>query len=61
MIESPYLTCKEVQSLLGISRTSAYKIIRMLNEELEKKNYIIIRGKVAKEYLYKRLGIKEQK
>lgn len=58
-VESPYFTQQEVCQLLGISRTSAYKLIKKLNEELEQKKYITIRGKIPKEYLYKRLNIKE--
>ena len=59
MMTNPYLSCDEVQQLLGIGRTSAYKLIKQLNKELAEKKYITIRGKIPKEYLYKRLNIKE--
>lgn len=58
-MNNPYLSCDEVQRLLGIGRTSAYKLIKQLNKELAEKKYITIHGKISKEYLYKRLNIKE--
>ncbi|MCR5542589.1 MAG: hypothetical protein K6F55_00445 [Eubacterium sp.] len=40
----------EVRSILDISRSAAYKIIRNLNQELDKKGYITIKGKISREY-----------
>ena len=36
--------------MLGISIGHAYKIIRSLNDELKKDGYIVIAGKVPKDY-----------
>ena len=55
MEQSMYLTVKEVASLLGISDSYAYKIMRQLNKELEQKGMIIISGKVNRRYFVERL------
>ena len=50
---------KEVSSLLGISESASYKIIKECNQELHEKGFIIIRGKAPRVYLMERVGIKE--
>ena len=45
---------EEVMKLLGIGRNAAYKIMKQHNEELEKKGYLVIRGKIPREYLEER-------
>lgn len=49
-----YVTASEVASLLGVSEGHAYKIIRMLNEELKASGYLTIAGKVPLKYFEKR-------
>ena len=49
-----YVTAGEVASILGISEGHAYKIIRMLNEELKTAGYLTIAGKVPVKYFEKR-------
>ena len=50
----------EVQELLSISRSSAYRLIKTLNEELNEKGYITISGKVSTRYLMERIyGLEE--
>ena len=50
----------DIQKLLGVKECKAYEIIRKLNSELEKKNYITIRGKVPIAYFRERFyGAKE--
>lgn len=44
------LTAKEVSEYLSISVPMAYKIIRKLNDELEDKGYIVICGKINRQY-----------
>ena len=41
--------------ILGISRSAAYKLMRQINSELEKKGYIVIRGKVSRKYFEERI------
>ena len=43
-----FYTAQEVATMLGISKTSAYRVIKRLNTELEEKGYITIIGKISK-------------
>lgn len=52
--ETILLRVDDVQKALQISEQKAYDIIRTLNEELNAKGYITIRGRVNKEYFMKR-------
>jgi len=49
-----YITANELAGMLGISIGQAYKIIRKLNQELEKEGFIIIAGKIPRRYFEKR-------
>ena len=49
-----YITAPEMAEMHGISIGHAYKIIRSLNDELKKDGYIVIAGKVPKDYFKKR-------
>ena len=51
-MESKYYKATDVMAML---ETYAYKVIRQLNEELEADGYIVVRGKVPKQYLEKKL------
>lgn len=50
-----FLEVGDVMQILGISRSAAYKIMRQINSELEKKGYIVIRGKVSRKYFEERI------
>ena len=41
-----FYTAKEISEMLGISTSMAYKLIRKMNAELEKNNFLVISGKV---------------
>lgn len=45
-----FYTADDVAELLTISRPTAYRIIRKLNDELVEKGFIIISGIVPKKY-----------
>lgn len=45
-----YMTVKDIQDALGISKSKAYGIIRELNDELKKKGYLVVRGKTSRAY-----------
>lgn len=47
-------TAKDIQELLGVSESSAYKYIRIMNQELSKKGFLIVRGKIPKAYVQER-------
>lgn len=51
------LSASDVSVLCKVKLGKAYQIIRVLNSELEKKGYIIIRGRIPQNYLLQRLGI----
>ena len=40
----------EVAEVLGISISHAYKIVRLLNKDLEAKGFITVAGRVSKKY-----------
>ena len=45
-----YYTASEVQEMLGVSRGKAYQVVRDLNEELETKGFVVIAGKIPKQF-----------
>ena len=50
-----FLEVGDVMQILGISRSTAYKLMKQINSELEKKGYIVIRGKVSRKYFEERI------
>lgn len=54
---SRFIGADEVRQILGVSRSKAYRIIKQLNNELEKKGKIVIAGKVSRNYFMESLGI----
>lgn len=50
---------KEVQKILNVKQSTAYKVIRDLNKELQEKGFLIINGKVEKKYLLERYRLVE--
>jgi transposase len=49
-IESRFLNAEYVATILGVSVSSAYRIIRELNKELDNQGKITIAGKISKRY-----------
>ena len=49
-----FLGVAEVQDKLSISRSSAYRVIKNLNEELSSKGFYVINGRVNRQYFYER-------
>ena len=49
-----FMTAQEVAEVLKVSKGHAYKIIKKLNDELERQGYIIIAGRIPVAYLKKR-------
>lgn len=55
-----YITAKELQKMTGISYQSALEIIKEVRKEMERKGYLIPKGKTKiaiKNLVLKRLGI----
>lgn len=55
--ENYLMGADEVAALLNVTLSMAYKIIRDCNNELQKRNKLVIRGKVLKKYLLKKLEV----
>ena len=49
-MENRFYTAQAVADMLGVCTSTAYKIIRDLNNELKKQGYITISGKVPIAY-----------
>lgn len=50
-----YVTVKDVQEILGISQSKAYRIIKELNSELKEQGYITVQGKVSRSFFNTRV------
>ncbi|MCD7747100.1 MAG: hypothetical protein LUI61_02000 [Firmicutes bacterium] len=49
-----FMTAQEVAEELNISKSQGYKVIRMLNKELNAKNIITFSGLVSRQYFIER-------
>lgn len=54
MQEKNYLSVEEVAHAMGISKSYAYKIVRKLNNELEKLGFLTVSGRIKRQYFLKR-------
>ena len=54
MSEQLYLTAPEVAEAMRISVAFAYKIMRELNAELKQKGYVVVSGRVNRQYFLER-------
>lgn len=51
---------KDLAQVLGVSESKAYRYIRQMNEELEERGYLTVRGKVPIAYVQDRFfGVRE--
>lgn len=48
--EKMFYTVEDVMRMLGISKSTAYREIKKLNDELKKRGFITISGKVPKKF-----------
>ena len=48
------MSATDVADELGVSKGQAYKVIRQLNEELEKAGFIVVAGKIPRAYWEKK-------
>lgn len=55
-----FIKADQVAEILKCSKSKAYKIMQQLNNELEKDGYITIGGRISRDYLYKRMGIRNK-
>ena len=54
MENASFMRVDEVAKELGISKSYAYKIVQKLNAELAEKGYMVISGRVNKQYFAER-------
>lgn len=50
--EKRFLNAHDVAEILNISKSSAYRIIRKLNEELKKSGKITVSGRISSKYFF---------
>lgn len=50
VMQKVFMTAKEVQDFLEVSRTTAYQLINEMNQELMNLGYRVQRGKVNRQY-----------
>ena len=56
-MNSLFYTAAQVAEMLGVSKQKAYKIISEMNEELEQKGFLVIRGRISKKYFENRFYV----
>lgn len=61
-MSNTFLRVDNVVNELSVSKPYAYELIQKLNEELKRKNYITISGRVSKKYFQERIyGLQAEK
>lgn len=55
-----YYSIDEVSKMLGIAKSTSYRIVRELNKELREKRFIVIAGKIPKAYFGDTIAIKRR-
>ena len=53
-MSTTFMKVQDVADELGISKSYAYKIVQKLNAELAEKGYMVISGRVNKQYFRER-------
>lgn len=59
MTNRTFMTVEEVAAELGVSKSYAYKIVKQLNEELQKLGYLTVSGRVNTNYFRKKVCYSE--
>lgn len=59
MTNRTFMTVEEVAAELGVSKSYAYKIVKQLNEELQKLGYLTVAGRVNANYFRKKVCYSE--
>lgn len=53
--EKKFLTATDVATILGVSKSTAYRIIKRLNDDLRKSGKITVSGKISAKYFYENI------
>ena len=59
VIQPVFIGADEVSKILGVKKCSAYKVIRILNDQLKAQGKITIQGKINRNYLLKMVNPSE--
>lgn len=59
-ISESFLRVEDVMEILGVKQSSAYKVIRTLNKELEAKKFMTFNGRVSRDYFFERFHIPDK-
>ncbi|MBR6050499.1 MAG: LysR family transcriptional regulator [Clostridia bacterium] len=54
-MEKMFMRAEDIAKVLDVSVSHAYKIMHQLNEELKKKGYLVVSGRVNRRYFYERI------
>lgn len=49
-----FYTAQDLSELLSVSESKAYGLLRTMNEELQQKGFLVVRGRVPVAYVQKR-------
>ena len=61
-MNNSFMRVDDVADELSVSKPYAYKLIQRLNDELKRKNYITISGRMSKKYFQERIyGLRTEK
>ena len=55
MSSEMFITVAEVAKDFGVSKGYAYSIVKKLNDELKEKGYLIVCGRVSRQYYIERV------
>ena len=55
-----FLRADDVQQILGVSKSYAYKVIKEMNSELQRQGYRTIAGRVSKQYFCEKVNYQPQ-
>ena len=55
-----FLRAEEVQQILGVSKSYAYKVIKEIYSELRRQGFRTIAGRVSKQYFFEKVNYKPQ-
>lgn len=53
-LTTTFISVEEVKAVLGVSNSKAYHIIRDLNAELSEKGFMVVPGRVSRQYFNER-------
>lgn len=50
MASKLFISAKEVARELEVADSFAYRLVRKLNDELEKQGFVVVKGKISRKY-----------